>query len=798
MGLHPPWSEAAKGYLVAVLVTVIAVLVRLALFGGIGDQTPFFPFVLAVLAAAWYGGLKPGLLTTFLGVVLGNCLLPQPFEFPRFGTYGAAIVSSLFLIVSVAATSMFGGLHAARRRTETKQQALAHAEEQVRSVVNHVAEGIITLNEQGMIQWLNPAGEKLFGYTAAEMGGKHVNLLMREPTSDEPDQFLAHFSCPGPPGILGTGKEVTGCRKDGSTFPMELAVSEFWANGRHYFSGIVRDITDRKRAEGILRTSEAQMRLLWESAETLLNADNPDAMLGRLFARISPQLEVDAYLNYLVDEKGEVLRLASCQGIPEETARRINRLDFGQAICGTVAMLRQPMVAINIQQSDDPRAQLVRSLGIRAYACNPLLAGDRLIGTLSFASRSRDCFEPSELEFLETISKYVTIAHERVRLIQRLREADRRKDEFLATLAHELRNPLAPMGNALQLWRMAGDNPTKREQARGMMERQFDQLVHLVDDLLDISRVTSGKLQIRKERVELASVMHSAIETASPLIEALGHELTVTIPPEPIHLDADPLRLAQVFSNLLNNAAKYTERGGRIWFTAQRQNHTAVVSVRDTGIGIAAESLPKIFNMFSQVEPALDRSQGGLGIGLSLVRGLVELHGGSIEAHSEGPKRGSEFIVRIAVSQIPVQGCTFSETNGKGAPQTHPYRILVVDDNRDAADSLEMVLECMGHQVQTAYDGVEGLEAAQTFLPDMVLLDIGLPRMNGYEAARRIRQEPWGQKMALIAVTGWGKDEDKQRALEAGCDHHLTKPVDPHLLEKLLERLSPGMHPTQS
>ena len=372
-----------------------------------------------------------------------------------------------------------------------------------------------------------------------------------------------------------------------------------------------------------------------------------------------------------------------------------------------------------------------------------------------------------------------------------LKEADRRKDEFLATLAHELRNPLAPLRNALELMRRGDGDAMLIEQARSIMERQVSQLVRLVDDLLDISRITKGKLQLRKERVELADVLNAAIETARPRIEASAHELTVTMPAQPVHVEADLTRLAQVFSNLLNNAAKYTEKGGHIWLTADRRGDEAVVSVRDTGMGIPAEHLPHIFAMFSQVTSALERSQGGLGIGLSLVKGLVELHGGTIKARSAGPAKGSQFTVHLPIVDVAVQALEKPRVDAEKARSDCKCRILVVDDLRDAADSLAMMLRMMGHDTRTAYDGLEAVQTAAEFQPNIVLLDIGLPKMNGYEAARRIRNEPWGGKVALVALTGWGQEADKRRSLEAGFDHHLTKPMDPAVLEKLLALIYP-------
>lgn len=540
-----------------------------------------------------------------------------------------------------------------------------------------------------------------------------------------------------------------------------------------------------------LRTQNERLRLLWEATAVLFSADDPDTMLRGLFNKIGEHLRLDVYFNFVVDDSGDALRLASCAGIPEEQVRALGRLEFGQAICGTVAAQHEPIVATYIQQSQEPMVQLVKSLGIRAYACNPLLFGDRLLGTLSFASRRRDEFKEDELEFLETISRYVTVAYERLRLINRLREADRRKDEFLATLAHELRNPLAPIRTGFQILRMAQGDRALAEQARAVMERQMQQLVRLIDDLLDVSRITRNKLELRKERVELERVVQHAVETSKPLIESAGHELTVRLPPEPMFLNADVIRLAQVLSNLLNNAAKYTEPGGKIWLTAERQGSDAVVSVRDTGVGIPSEMLPKVFEMFTQVDRSLERSQGGLGLGLSIVKHLAEMHGGSVEARSDGYGKGSEFQLRLPLALLrlappPGDACGDSEQTGRLC------KVLVVDDNRGAAEMLEMMLRIMGHDTRTAHDGVQAVEAAATFLPDIVLLDIGLPKLNGYEVARRIREQPWGKSMTLIALTGWGQEDDKRKSMEAGFDHHLVKPVDPTFLEKLLARACPA------
>ena len=375
---------------------------------------------------------------------------------------------------------------------------------------------------------------------------------------------------------------------------------------------------------------------------------------------------------------------------------------------------------------------------------------------------------------------------ERANLLAALKESDRRKDEFLAILAHELRNPLAPIRNAVQILRAKGPPVPEMSWATDVIDRQVHQMSRLVDDLLDVSRITRGKIQLHKERIELAAVVKSAVEASRPLIDKGRHEFTVTMPPEPIPLDADLTRLSQVFLNLLNNAAKYTEQGGRIWLTIEREGDQVLVRVKDTGIGIPREMLPHIFDMFTQVDRSLERAEGGLGIGLTLVQRLVERHGGTVEAHSEGPGKGSEFVVRLPIA-TEAEG---KKTHGPGGDAEDSTvesrrRILVVDDNRDSADSLGMLLRTLGNEVRMAHDGLEAVAVAAAFQPDVVLLDIGLPKLNGYDVARRIRDQR-GKGVVLIAVTGWGQAEDRRLSREAGFDHHLTKPINLGALQKLL------------
>ena len=375
---------------------------------------------------------------------------------------------------------------------------------------------------------------------------------------------------------------------------------------------------------------------------------------------------------------------------------------------------------------------------------------------------------------------YQTRAH----LIER-EAADQRKDEFLATLAHELRNPLAPIRTSLDVMRLSSSSGAGNAVAE-IMERQVNQLVRLVDDLIDVSRITRGNVQLRKEPLDLATVIEAAIETSRPLIEAAEHVLDVRLPSAPLIVDADPMRLAQVFSNLLNNAARYTDPGGRIAVEARRESGSAVVVVRDSGIGISTEALARVFDLFSQADAGDSRSQRGLGIGLTVARSLVDMHGGSIGARSEGVGSGSEFTVRLPLSVALTAGSA-------PLPSTRvivkPQRVLVVDDNRDAADTLAALLGILGTEVQVVYDGSSALRAIDAFQPAAVVLDLGMPGMDGYEVARCIRRRSDSSAMTLIALTGWGQDRDRELTHTAGFDHHLIKPVDLRALQSVLASL---------
>jgi PAS domain S-box-containing protein len=524
-------------------------------------------------------------------------------------------------------------------------------------------------------------------------------------------------------------------------------------DGQHGVVCYFQETTLRQRAEMALRDSEERMRLATEATgvgvwQWNLNTGMVrwDAQMFRIYG-IAPT--ADGCVQY-TDWSGSVH--PEDLDTQEETLR------------DTVRQLGSSSLDFRIQRRSDGQCRYIHA-----------------------AETIRETAEGQD-EWMVGTNLDVTerkLGEERIRsLLEDLRLADSRKDEFLATLAHELRNPLAAVSNSLELMKRASANTGLLERVHATMERQMAQMVHLIDDLLDVSRITLNRIELRLERIELASVVEHAVEASRPQCERAGHQLHVTLPPGPISLNADPLRLAQVFGNLLNNACKYTPPGGNIWLSAERQGSEVALTVKDSGLGIAPEMLHKVFELFTQVGSSMDQSQGGLGIGLSLAKRLTELHGGTLTAHSEGQDLGSEFVVRLPVlletimpaAPVPIV---------VPAPQA-TRRILVVDDKRDSADSLAMLLGMGGDETQTAYDGVEAVASAAAFRPDVILLDIGMPKMNGYDACRAIRQQPGGRSIAIIAMTGWGQDEDRRKSRDAGFDYHLVKPVDFQQLMTLL------------
>jgi len=450
---------------------------------------------------------------------------------------------------------------------------------------------------------------------------------------------------------------------------------------------------------------------------------------------------------------------------------------------------------VDRELSDDDGAGMFNLIGVKAIICCPLVKAGRLVAMMAVHQEHPRHWTAGEVALVEAVVERCWAHIERVRGAEALRETDRRKSEFLATLAHELRNPLAPIRNGLEIMKMKGASPAVHDNVRSMMERQVGHMVHLINDLLDIARVSSGKLVLQMRPVDLRDVVATAVETSRPLLDAAGHLLEVSVPPLAVPVEVDPVRISQVLSNLLSNAAKYTPQGGRVALGVQVEGDSVLVTVADNGVGIAADMLDAVFEMFTQVARSIERSNGGLGIGLSLVRRLAELHGGSVSAHSAGVGLGSTFALRLPLAQAPA-GAAPSAPAGAEAPapggRGRILRVLVADDNVDAAESLASLLELDGHEIRTVHDGAAAVEAAAQFRPALVFLDIGMPRLDGYEAARRMRRMPELDGAMLVALTGWGTEEDRARARAAGFDRHLLKPALPEAVQAVLAEAAGG------
>jgi PAS domain S-box-containing protein len=660
-------------------------------------------------------------------------------------------------------------------------------EERITSILESITDGFVVLDSQWRYTYVNAMAERIFGQSREELLGKNCWEVF-----------------PAAVGTIGY-RECHRAMSEGVRVQFEDAyepcgrsfTNRVYPTPEGGLSICFQDITEKRQAEEALREAQQHLAAELEAmtrlhalSTRLLSADNLSVVLADLLEDAIITNGADFGNIQLYNPEMGALVIVTQRGFEQEFLDYFSvvRVDEGSACAQALASGERIVIAdVSLDAAFEPHRPIAAAAGYRAVQSTPLKnRSGKVLGMLS--THFRTPRRPSERDerLLDLYARLAADLIERVRVEQALREADRRKDEFLATLAHELRNPLAPIRAGLELIQLAAGDPNAVEQARTVMARQLKQLIRLIDDL--ISRISRGKIELRKEPIELAAAVNSAVEAIRPFIEKMEHELTVTLPLPPVIVDADLTRLAQVFHNLLNNAAEYTDRRGRITLVAERQGSEVVIAVRDTGIGIPPANLPKLFEMFSQVESSLSRSQGGLGIGLCLVKRLVEMHGGRIEARSEGLGKGSEFVVHLplavgaSVADEPEQDvCEVVKSS---------LRILVVDDNRDSADSLSMILKATGYHTRTAYDGEEAVSAARAYRPDVILLDLGLPKLNGYEACRRIRQQPDGSSPVIVAQTGWGQDEDRRRSHDAGFDYHLVKPVDPQALLKLLAGLS--------
>jgi PAS domain S-box-containing protein len=618
-----------------------------------------------------------------------------------------------------------------------------------RAVVEHSWDAVALLDATGTVLFATPSTERVVGYTPAEFRGRNALDLVHPDDLPRVSRLFADL-------LAEPGRTVTAPyryrHKDGSWRWLEGSGTNLL--GDPAVGAIVaqyHDVGERRLAE------EARLRL----AAIVDSSD--DAIVGKDLDGVVTSWNRGAERLYgysAAEVEGKPISLLMPPDRPDELPAILGRLRAGERIAPFETVRRRKdgslvEVWVTVSPIKDPAGRVVGASAI-----------------------ARAITAQKELE------------EELRRRAEALAEADRRKDEFLHLLAHELRNPLAPIFNGLEVLRLAGPDPQRREQAEGMIQRQARHLARLVDDLLDVARIGRGAIRLQRERLDLARLVRTTAEDHRPALERAGLALAVTVPETPVWVNGDGTRLAQVVGNLLDNAANFTGRGGRVTVTVEvdREGRRAEVQVADTGAGIGREVLPRLFEPFGQADQSLNRAKGGLGLGLALVKGLTELHGGGVTARSAGPGRGTEFVVRLPLEPEPAALAgppTARKANGER------LRILVVEDNHDAAETLRILLELFGHEVEVAHSGPEGVEASRRRQPDVVLCDIGLPGLDGYGVARAVRQDPATAGARLIAITGYGSDEDRRRSREAGFDLHLTKPVDPADLQPLLTRPGP-------
>ena len=673
------------------------------------------------------------------------------------------------------------------------------------AVVEFSDDAIVSKSLEGVITSWNAGARRMFGYEANETIGKSITILIPPERIEEETEILSRLRRGEPIEHYETER----MRKNGTRLQVALTVSPIKdLNGKLIgASKIARDITLQKRAEEALRDESRILELLNETGtaiagqldlQTLVQTvtDSATQLSGAKFG---------AFFYNVINAEGESFLLYTLSGVARESFEKFglprNTPIFdptfrGEGVVRVADITKDPRYGTMAPHHGMPKGHLP----VCSYLAAPVISrSGKVIGGLFFGHPQPNVFTEKAERLIVGVAAQAAVAIDNARLYEAaqreiarreraedaLREADRRKDEFLATLAHELRNPLAPIRQAALIAQAASATEIQKSWSQEVIGRQVQNMSLLLDDLLDISRITRGMLEVRKCATELASVVEAAVETAQPAFDAKQHVLTIQMPPEPVHLTADPLRLAQVLSNLLTNAAKYTDAPGQIRLSVVCDSGWVAISVTDTGIGISSEALPKIFDMFSQVKATQDRSDGGLGIGLALAKGLIELHGGTIEARSSGLGRGSEFTVRLPLGMAAAR----PQREPDRVRPRQPYisrKVLIADDNHDAAQSLAALLRIEAHEVRVTYNGQDALETFAEFNPACVLLDIGMPGLDGYEVARRIRQSADGATVKLIAVTGWGQERDKARALEAGFDHHFTKPLDPLRVMELL------------
>ncbi|HSW16417.1 MAG TPA: ATP-binding protein [Ramlibacter sp.] len=664
---------------------------------------------------------------------------------------------------------------------------------------------IISCDASARVTTWNEGARRILGWTETEIAGQSLDRIFtpEDQASGAFEQELATAATKG-----HATDERWHVRKDGG---------RFWASGEIMrmvndagqpagFVKILRDRTEERNAAAERQQLAQDLQFVARASEELARLSDYQATLDTV-ARLAVPGFADWCTVDILEPGSTLTRVAMAHADPEKLkqAQELHRRypPDPMSTTGTWEVIRsgKPQLVSDVTPQrlqdrvpDAERRSVVASLGLCSYIAAPLAARGEPFGVLSFATaESGRRYNEADLALAVDLARRAAVAIENAKLLAALRDADRAKDVFMATLAHELRNPLAPIWNGLSIIKRVSGDAGRVEQVTAMIERQVGQMSRLVDDLLDVSRIGTGKIELKKTRTSLIRVINAAVEMSRPHIEAAQHKLSLSFPNEPSDVMGDSARLAQVFANLLNNAAKYTRRGGLIEVVVETQPSQLVVRVRDNGTGIAPEMLSRVFGLFTQVTQPDERRQGGLGIGLSLVDGLVRLHGGKVEARSAGLDKGSEFVVYLPrLERESATPGTPADARDPTQPQAAPgaplRRILVVDDNVDAATTVADLLSMTGNEVDVVHDGRSAVEHTASFKPDVVLLDIGLPDISGYEAARRIRRLEGVRQPLLIALTGWGQQQDKQLAKQAGFDQHWTKPVDPARLLALASR----------
>jgi PAS domain S-box-containing protein len=636
-------------------------------------------------------------------------------------------------------------------------KALAESEGRKSAILDSAVDGIVGIDDQGLIIEFNPAAEQLFGYKRQDVIGREMaELIIPAQWRDRHRIGMKKYLQSGEQQVLNRLVELTAVNSIGGEFPVEVSILRIEHNARTEFFGYIRDISQRKRNEFIIRRSEERFRALTVATTSIVwTTDDAGKFVDRQ----------QAWSEYT--------------GQTWEQYRGMGWLD-----------------AIHRGDREQLKAHWLEAVGKTA----PYRSAGRLWHAASgsyryFEShavplRNNDGKVREWIGSCKDIEKEKQLEEDVQQSMHKISLANKRKNEFLATLAHELRNPLAPIRNALEIIKMSKTDEDVLKDANAIVQRQLDQLIRLVDDLLDISRISHGKIELRKEIIELTSIVHFAVESVRPLIGSKEQELSVELPADPVYLRADPQRLTQIIANLLNNSATFSPEGGQLKLSVRKDYDDVLISIQDNGIGIDADLLTGIFELFVQADTSLERSSSGLGIGLTLVKTIVELHGGNVVATSAGIGEGSEFIVRLPTVKNVVDASVGEIDAHRNNSLIGPSRrILIVDDNKDAADSLAQLLDIAGHEANVAYDGHECLSVVDKLNSEIVILDIGMPNLNGYDVARTLREKSRGKRMFLIALTGWGQDSDRQRSIDAGFDKHFVKPVDMRTLMSFVAQL---------